>query len=82
MRTATGAREARFHVGDRVSVARGTGTVVGVLERREYARDLEAWRWFPAARGLIVLLDDGHFIHVGEPAVSVRRLSGYARSLQ
>jgi hypothetical protein len=82
MRAAAGAPEIRFHLGDRVSLARETGTVVGVLERGEYARDLEVWRWSRAARGLIVLLDDGRFIHVGEPAVSVRPLSGHARLLQ
>jgi hypothetical protein len=65
---------ARFIVGDRVELlSGGTGTVVGVIERREYARNLEAWRWSSLAGGLIVLLDDGVFTHVREPDFDVRR---------
>jgi hypothetical protein len=64
-----------FNVGDRVAIsAGGTGTVVGIIERHEYARNLEAWRWSSLARGLIVLLDDGLFAHVREPDLDVRRL--------
>jgi hypothetical protein len=64
-----------FNVGDRVSMSAGaTGTVVGIIERQEYARNLEAWRWQSLTRGLIVLLDDGMFAHVREPDVGVRRL--------
>jgi hypothetical protein len=70
-----GGAAARFHVGDRVAVARGTGTVVGVLDRGEYARDLETWRWSSLPTGLIVLLDDGRFVHIGEPDDGVRRLA-------
>lgn len=66
----------RFNVGDRVAIAAGrTGTVVGVIERQEYARNLEAWRWSSLTRGLVVLLDDGMFAHVGEPDLDVRRLA-------
>lgn len=65
-----------FSVGDRVAMTAGrTGTVVGVIERQEYARNLEAWRWSSLTSGLIVLLDDGAFAHVSEPERSVRRLS-------
>lgn len=64
-----------FDVGDRVTMmAGGTGTVVGIIERNEYARNLEAWRWSSLSRGLIVLLDDGMFAHVREPDLDVRRL--------
>jgi hypothetical protein len=64
-----------FNVGDRVAMSAGaTGTVVGIIERQEYARDLEAWRWSSLTRGLIVLLDDGMFAHVREPDRDVRRL--------
>ena len=64
-----------FNLGDRVSMSAGaTGTVVGIIERDEYARNLEAWRWKSLTRGLIVLLDDGMFAHVREPEVGVRRL--------
>ena len=64
-----------FNVGDRVSMSAGaTGTVVGIIERQEYARNLEAWRWKSLTRGLIVLLDDGMFAHVREPELDVRRL--------
>jgi hypothetical protein len=65
-----------FNVGDRVAIsAGGEGTVVGVIERQEFARNLEAWRWSSLSRGLIVLLDDGMFAHVREPDLDVRRLS-------
>jgi hypothetical protein len=64
-----------FNVGDRVSISAGaTGTVVGIIEREEFARNLEAWRWKSLTRGLIVLLDDAMFAHVREPEVGVRRL--------
>jgi hypothetical protein len=64
-----------FNVGDRVSMSAGaTGTVVGIIEREEFARNLEAWRWKSLTRGLIVLLDDGMFAHVREPEIGVRRL--------
>jgi hypothetical protein len=64
---------AHFAVGDRVELLSGdAGTVVGVIERREFARNLEAWRWSSIARGLIVLLDEGVFIHVREPGYDVR----------
>ena len=65
----------RISVGDRVALATGaTGTVVGVIDRREFARNLEAWRWSSLTRGLIVLLDDGVFTHVGELEIDVQRL--------
>lgn len=67
----------RFNVGDRVIVRTGRpGTVVGVIDRGEYARNLEAWRWLARAEGLIVLLDDGVFTHVREPEEDVRPLRG------
>lgn len=65
----------RFSVGDRVALsAGGTGTVVGVIDRKEYARNLEAWRWSSLAQGLLVLLDDGMFTHIREPDFDVQRL--------
>ena len=67
----------RFNVGDRVIVRTGKrGTVVGVIDRGEYARNLEAWRWLARAEGLIVLLDDGVFTHVREPEENVLPLRG------
>jgi len=45
--------------------------VVGVIERREFARNLEAWRWTSLSGGLIILQDDGVFTHVREPAYDV-----------
>ena len=64
-----------FSVGDRVALsAGGQGTVVGVIDRHEYARNLEAWRWSSLTQGLIVLLDDGVFTHVREPEIDLRRL--------
>ena len=66
----------RFSVGDRVALPTGaTGTVVGVIDRQEYARDLETWRWSSLTRGLLVLLDDGVFTHVREPEVDVQRMN-------
>lgn len=63
----------RFSVGDRVELlSGGTGTVVAVIERQEFARNLEAWRWSSLTRGLIVLLDDGIFTHVREPELDLR----------
>jgi len=65
----------RFSVGDRVALATGgEGTVVGVFDRQEYARNLEAWRWSSLTHGLLVLLDDGVFTHICEPEFDVRRL--------
>ena len=65
----------RISVGDRVALLTGaTGTVVGVIERQEFARNLEAWRWSSFPRGLIVLLDDGVFTHVAEPDVDAQLL--------
>ena len=67
---------ARFNVGDRVAMsAGGTGTVVAIIERQEYARNLEAWRWSSLTRGLVVLRDDGMFAHVREPDFDVWRLN-------
>ncbi|HUO71939.1 MAG TPA: hypothetical protein VMU39_14290 [Solirubrobacteraceae bacterium] len=61
-----------FSVGDRVTLTSGAhGTVVGVIERREFARNLEAWRWTSLSGGLIILQDDGVFTHVREPAYDV-----------
>ena len=63
-----------FSVGDRVELSSGgTGTVVGVIDRREFAQNLEAWRWSSTTHGLIVLLDDGVFTHVREPELDLRR---------
>ncbi len=65
----------RFSVGDRVALPTGArGTVVGVIDRQEYARNLEAWRWSSLTRGLLVLLDDGVFTHVREPDIDVQRV--------
>jgi hypothetical protein len=65
----------RFSVGDRVALSTGgQGTVVGILDRQEYARDLEAWRWSSLTQGLVVLLDDGVFTHIREPERDVQRL--------
>ena len=55
----------RFNVGDRVEISSGgIGTVVGVIDRHEFARNLESWRWASLTEGLLVLLDDGAFAHV------------------
>lgn len=63
----------RYHVGDRLKLFSGdSGTVVGVIERQEYARNLEAWRWSALSQGLVVLLDDGAFSHIREPDFDVR----------
>jgi preprotein translocase subunit YajC len=63
----------QFTVGDRVTLSGGaTGTVVGVIERREFAKNLEVWRWASLAKGLIVLQDDGVFTHVRAPLFDVR----------
>ena len=65
---------ANFQLGDRVTVPSGAqGTVVGILERAEYARDLEAWRWASLTEGVIVLLDEGVFTHVREPLLHLSR---------
>jgi preprotein translocase subunit YajC len=65
----------RINVGDRVTLSSGaTGTVVGVIDRQEFARNLEAWRWSSFTRGLIVLLDDGVFTHVGESDIDAQLL--------
>ena len=64
----------RVTVGDRVTLPSGeAGTVVGVIERQEYARNLEFWRWSSFADGIIVLLDSGTFTHVQEAEVGVPR---------
>ena len=69
-----------FNVGHRVATSDGmTGTVVGVIERHEYARNLEAWRWQSLTGGLIVLSDDGVFAHVREADVVLRRLGEQQR---
>ena len=61
-----------FSVGDRVLLTSGAhGTVVGVIDRHEFARNLEAWRWASLSGGLIILQDDGVFTHVREPAFDV-----------
>jgi len=65
----------QFSVGDRVALATGgTGTVVANIDRKEYARNLEAWRWSSLPGGLVVLLDDGMFIPIREPEADIRRL--------
>ena len=65
-----------FQVGDRVTLPSGTrGTVVGIMERGEYARDLEIWRWASSVEGVIVLLDAGVFAHVRKPQLDMRRRS-------
>ena len=65
-----------FQVGDRVTLRSGArGTVVGIMERGEYARDLDIWRWASSAEGVIVLLDAGVFAHVREPQLALRRRS-------
>lgn len=65
----------RFSVGDRVATSTGgKGTVVGVIDNQEYARNLEAWRWSSLTQGLIVLLDDGVFIHIRKPEIDLQRL--------
>lgn len=62
-----------YRVGDRLQLVSGeTGIVVGVIERQEYARNLEAWRWASLTRGLILLLDGGAFTHIREPDFDVR----------
>jgi hypothetical protein len=62
-----------YSVGDRVEMqSGGVGTIVGVIERQEYARNLETWRWSSLAQGLIVLLDDGVFAHIREPDLELR----------
>lgn len=64
----------RYHVGDRLQLVSGeSGTVVGVIERQEYARNLEAWRWSSLVQGLVVLLDGGAFSHLREPDFDVRK---------
>ncbi len=68
----------RYSIGDRVELSTGAkGTVVGVIDRQEYARNLEAWRWSSLTQGLLVLLDDGVFTHVREPETAVQRLEGH-----
>ena len=63
-----------FHVGDRVVLSSGEpGTIVGIIERAEYARDLETWRWASLSEGAIVLLDGGAFTHVHQPHLKLRR---------
>ncbi len=63
-----------FHVGDRVTLHSGErGTVVGIIERGEYARDLETWRWASLTEGAIVLLDEGAFTHVHQPHLRLQR---------
>jgi hypothetical protein len=66
----------RFSVGDRVELSAGEiGTVVAIIDRKEYARNLEAWRWSSSADGLLVLLDDGVFAHIRDPESDVRWLA-------
>ena len=57
-----------FHLGGRVILTSGArATIVGIIERGEYARDFEVWRWISLTEGLIVLLDEGTFVHVRKP---------------
>jgi hypothetical protein len=63
-----------YRLGDRVALPSGArGTLVGILERGEYARDLDAWRWASLTDGVIVLLDEGVFTHVRDPQRDLRR---------
>ena len=65
---------ADYQVGDRVTVRSGArGRVVGIIERGEYARNLEVWRWTSLTEGVIVLLDEGVFAHVRKPQFELRR---------
>ena len=65
-----------FRVGDRAILPSGArGTVVGIIERGEYARELEVWRWASLTEGVIVLLDEGVFAHVPRPQFDLRRTS-------
>ena len=71
-----------FQVGDRVTLTSGAqGTVVGIIERGEYARDLEVWRWTSLTEGVIVLLDEGVFAHVRKPQFELRRAADLRRRL-
>ena len=71
-----------FQVGDRVTLTSGAqGTVVGIIERGEYARDLEVWRWTSLTEGVIVLLDEGVFAHVRQPQFELRRAADLRRRL-
>lgn len=66
-----------FQIGDRVTLAwGGEGTVVGVIERDEYARDVEASRWAGQSEGIIVRMPDEFYIHVRTPETVVTAWSG------
>ena len=59
----------RYTLGERIVLLAGeTGTIVGIIDRHEYAHGLETWKWQALATGLIVLLDSGAFTHLPSPS--------------
>ena len=66
-----------FQIGDRVTLRQDRrGTVVGVIERGEFAADVDASRWRDHYEGLIVRMSDGLHIHVQSPETMVTAWSG------
>lgn len=69
----------RFDVGDPVVTERGEhGTVVGIIERAEYAsRELEH-RFAPLRRGIVVQTPDGEISHWSYGGIWLHKAGGGA----
>jgi len=70
-----GSRRSNLNVGDRVWLPRvGHGTVVGLIERGEYAAGLKPDGWNSLRKGVLVQLADGMLCHIREPEFVLQRV--------